>query len=422
MKDFSLLIKPTSADCNIRCNYCFYLKKHKLYPDLKMHRMSNFVLDKMISSFMALPMQQHTFGWQGGEPTLMGVDFFRRVTSLQEQYGKRGTKVSNGLQTNGTLIDDALAKHLAKYNFLVGVSLDGPPSLHNTYRKDIDGKGTHEDVIKGIRKLDTHNVEYNILTLLNSSNIKNPEVIYRYLCDNEWFFQQYIPCVEFDSTGNPLPWGISGEEYGLFLSKIFDLWYKNDTRKVSIRFFDSILSYLVDGIRNVCQMGDNCCQYLVVEYNGDIYPCDFFVLPELKIGNITKDSWESLLDSEIYKKFGAQKHDWNQECKSCKFLNLCQGDCLKHRIEGGRSASTLSWLCKGKKIFYEHTLSRFKELAAEIKTERLMQMQISQPLPEIMPTEMQQDLTKNQKVGRNDPCPCGSGKKFKKCCGLKNLI
>lgn len=406
MRPFSLLVKPASADCNLRCDYCFYLKKHALYPDQKIHRMSDQVLEQMIRTFMATPQPMHSFGWQGGEPTLMGVDFFRKVTNLQQKLGPPGGQVANGLQTNTTLINDDFASHLGKYKFLVGVSIDGPADIHDRHRVTADGRGSHEMVMRGVEHLRRHQVDYNILTLVNEANVHKPREIYHYLRDELGvLFHQYIECVETDADGNLAPFAINGREWGEFLCGIFDEWKKHDTRRVSVRLFDSIVGKMVDGTANRCSMARDCRQYLVVEHNGDIYPCDFFVDPEWKLGNIMANTWEEMLESPKYQAFGQRKANWNRECARCEFLEYCAGCCPKNRPNKGRDPTQLSHLCEGWKIFYRHALPTLRQLAAEVRRER---QQARQPAPGRMPP---------RKAGRNDPCPCGSGRKYKKCCG-----
>jgi len=407
MKPFSLLIKPTSADCNLNCSYCFYLDKKSLYPEQKTHRMSDEVLEKMISGYMQTKQPQYSFGWQGGEPTLMGLDFFRKVTDLQKEYGQKGALVANGLQTNATLIDNDMAEHFAKYKFLLGVSLDGPPETHDFYRKNLAGSGSHADVMKAGEILKKHKVEFNTLTLVSKSNVAKPVEVYSYLAGNGFLYHQYIPCVEFDADGTPMPWTITGEEWGNFMCSIFDRWIAGDTRKVSVRLFDSILTYLVEGQRNVCNIGKNCCQYFVVEHNGDVYPCDFFVRSELRLGNLKDFTWEQLQDSGAYRNFGSLKSKWNSVCEKCEFIEICSADCLKNRLpQSQNNPRTLSWLCAGWKIFYKHSLHRLKKLAEKIKQERFIENQRTQGNSPVV-----------LKVERNDPCRCGSGRKYKKCCG-----
>ena len=326
MKPFSLLIKPASADCNLRCDYCFYIDHLNFVEDHP--RMSEDILESMIASYMKTDQKgNYAFGWQGGEPTLMGLKFFKKAVEFQTKYAPSGAVVSNGLQTNGTLITDEMAKFFAEYKFLLGVSLDGPAELHDYYRKNIGLKPTHSLVLKGIERLNKYNVEFNILTLVNNLTVKKGAEIYQYLRDNGFNYHQYIPCVEFDQSGGLKSFSITGEEWGAFLCDLFDEWIKYDANKVSIRLFDSVLNYLVSGTYSVCYMGDDCCQYFVVEYDGNVYPCDFFVREDLLLGNVKTHNWIDLLNSPKYLKFGAQKAKWNEICINCPFINLCHGDC-----------------------------------------------------------------------------------------------
>lgn len=405
MRPFSLLVKPASADCNLRCEYCFYLDRCALYPDSKVHRMSGDALEAMVASYMRTDQPQYAFGWQGGEPTLMGVDFFRRVVDLQQRYGRDGASVANGLQTNGVLLDDEFAAHLARYNFLVGVSLDGPEELHNRFRRNTAGRGSHADVLRGIECLERHRVEYNALVLVSQANVRHGAEVYRYLRDRGILFHQYIPCVEFDEQGIRMPFAISGDEWGEFMCGIFDEWVKQDVRRVSVRLFDSLIGRMAEGVPNVCHMSSNCRQYLVVEHNGDVYPCDFFVEENLRLGNVRTHSWEALQSSPLYSSFGARKTEWNPACGTCEFLQYCLGDCMKHRNEGSR---TPSWLCSGWKRFFAHSLPVFEDLAVSVLREREQATRASAPV---------QPAKAIPRVGRNDPCPCGSGKKYKRCHG-----
>ncbi|MHB9138057.1 MAG: anaerobic sulfatase maturase [Victivallaceae bacterium] len=407
MRPFSLLIKPASFDCNLRCRYCFYLEKEKLFGAAR-HRMPDAVLEQMISSFMRLDMPCHSFGWQGGEPTLMGLDFFRQAVKLMKQYGRIGKRVSNGLQTNGTMLDDEWCKFLQQYNFLVGISIDGPPEIHDFNRFTIGGSGSHEQVMRGVAALNRNHVEYNVLTLVNSHSVSKPLEIYRYFRDDlKIMFHQYIECVEFDENGSLMPFAVTPEAWGEFLCTIFDEWYAHDTRQVSIRLFDSILAKMVDGVANVCSLGDNCCQYFVVEYDGSVYPCDFFVQPEWKLGNVGEDNWAFLQNLPLYLEFGKRKRQVAGQCSLCRFFPLCAGCCQKNRPGRGNVPGEVSALCRGWKMFYEHTLDRFKELARAIIRER-------NPHQHILPSF---NFDHPGSAGKNAPCPCGSGVKYKKCCG-----
>lgn len=315
--------------------------------------------------------------------------------------------VSNGLQTNGTLIDDGLARHLGDYEFLVGVSLDGPAEVHDFYRRDAGGQGTHAAALQGVERLKARKVKHNSLTLVTNANVARATEVYNYLADDlEIYHQQYIPCVEFDEREEPLPWAISAGQWGDFLCELFDLW--NDD-EIEVRPFDSIFEKVIGEQPSLCHLGTDCRHYFVVEYNGDVYPCDFFVTPERRLGNILEDSWEELLQSEAYREFGGCKAQWNERCAACEYLEYCAGDCLKHRFQGGQDPRALSWLCEGWRQFYAHGLPAMQELA---------------DLAVLPPAEYRPSLPDYSfvvapppPVGRNDPCPCGSGKKYKRCCG-----
>jgi uncharacterized protein len=368
--------------------------------------MGDEVLERLVAGYMATNQPQYAFGWQGGEPTLMGVDFFRRVTSLQQKYGRNGVHVANGLQTNGTLLDDDLARHLARFHFLLGVSLDGPESVHDRFRRSFGGAGSHAQVLRGIGVLRRHGVEFNILTLVSRANVDRPSEIYRYLCDQGFLFHQYIECVEFDPQGGLLPFAISGAQWGDFLCGIFDEWVKTDTRRVSVRLFDTVIQKMVEGTAGTCQAEADCRQYFVVEFNGDVYPCDFFVERDLCLGNVTTGSWQEFGDSPVYREFGRRKSTWNEACTACEYLRFCAGDCPKNRFRTGVDPRQLSELCRGWKQFYRHSLDTFRQLADGVIRERLRAEKAQKPRP-VRPAGA---------AGRNDPCPCGSGRKAKKCC------
>lgn len=368
---FSLLIKPSSADCNLECEYCFYLEKSALYPETRRHQMSEVVLESLVSGYMATPQQAYTFGWQGGEPTLMGRTFFKRVTELQEHYGRRGTVVSNGLQTNGTMITPELAAHLSRYHFLVGLSIDGPEEVHDLNRRRPSGRGSYADTLRAMELFRSHRVEFNVLTVVSSANVDRPAALYDHFESLGLDFQQYIPCVEFDAKGDPLPYTITGRQWGEFLIGLFDRWIANDSERVSIRNFDSVLMMLVDNQPATCTLARNCNQYFVVEWNGDVYPCDFFVDKEKLLGNVTESSWGELAASPVYREFGRRKSQWSSECARCPYLRLCAGDCPKMRYRFEEDPTSLSWLCEGWKLFYDHALPELKKLSKRIRQRRL---------------------------------------------------
>ncbi len=369
-RQFSILVKPASADCNLRCSYCFYREKSALYPASPTHRMSPRVLDRLIRSYMATEQHIYSLGWQGGEPTLMGLEFFQEAIRLQQKHGRAGSIAANALQTNGLLIDDAWARFLARYRFLLGVSLDGPPELHDAIRRTGGGQGTHAQVLRAIQALHRSGVQFNILTAVQSAHRGRGGEVYRYLVDSGLFFHQYIPIVEFDASGNPQPYTIRPEDWGEFLCEVFDQWVQADTRRVSIRQFDAILSRLVDGEAPLCTMSDDCRQYFMVEHNGDVYPCDFYAEPALWLGNILDSEWADMHDSPVRQEFGSAKSRLGPECTSCPFLDLCAGDCPRNRYRGSRDPRRPSWLCAGWRMFYQHSLTRFQRLARQVQRQR----------------------------------------------------
>lgn len=394
-KPFSLLVKPAGADCNLACAYCFYLKKAALYPETRAHQMSDHVLEALVRTYLATEQPVYSFGWQGGEPTMMGRAFFERVTELQQRYGRPGSQVGNGLQTNATLIDDAFAEHLAAYRFLVGVSLDGPAELHDRYRRYPGGGGTYADVLTGLDRLRGHGVEVNVLVLVSKANVNHATEVYRYLTNLGIRYLQFIPCVELDHNGLPRSYSITGEEWGDFLSEVFELWVAKDTHRVSIRDFDAVMSFLLDGSYTSCTLGGRCDHYFVVEHTGDVYPCDFFVEPELKLGNVLTHSWRQLARSPVRNAFAGRKAAWPPQCDTCAYLAICSGDCPKHRLgHDGRSL-----LCAGWKRFYGRALGELRSLAQQVAAQRGLNGPLWEPSgwdPE-------------------KPCFCGSGKKAKNC-------
>ena len=362
---FQVLVKPSGADCNLRCQYCFYSEKADLYPN-QQRRMTPQVLELLVKQVMDIDANAKSFCWQGGEPALMGLDFYRNAIQLQHRCKTGNQQVNNVLQTNGTLLDKDWADFLKANNVLVGISIDGPAKIHDEYRKRADGKGSHQQVIKGLKCLQRRKVECNALTLVNNVNCKQPEHIYDYIKGLGFKFHQYIECIEYeDDKITPKPFSLKPGQWGEFLCRIFDAWYPKDVTKVSIRLFDSIISRLATGSATFCPMQHNCQQYLVVEHNGDVYPCDFHVLPQYRLGNITETHLNDMLENPIYVDFGKKKSAVLADCALCRYEPLCQGDCPKHREFGPRPGRSL--LCEDWKIFYNHTIERFDALATRFR-------------------------------------------------------
>ena len=397
-----LLLKPSSHYCNLDCTYCFYKRVSEVYPKGKV--MTVDTARTIIEKTLDTGAQHVSFTWQGGEPTLMGLDFYREVTSIQDKYRKPGQVIENTLQTNGVLLDAEWADFLKKRKFLVGLSLDGPADIHDTYRTNPKGEGTHSRVVRAASLLRERGVLFNILVLLSRANIGEPERLYRYLREQEFTHLQFIPCVEHNpDTGELMPFSVSGEELGRFHTALFDLWMEDGFTTVSIRIFEDIFIYLIDGMKVSCGWLDRCGAYLLVEHNGDVYPCDFFVYPQWKLGNLVEDSIGDVYGNPKRLAFGQMKARLPETCATCEHLAFCRGDCTKFRANGRGGYTDVSLLCEARKMLLEHIAPRTDEVRR-----RVMEIRNSLTGPE---------ASKVSPVGRNDPCPCGSGQKYKRCCG-----
>ncbi len=366
----SLLVKPAGPDCNMACTYCFYLEKEKLFPESKVHRMSEDVLEEMVKQVMSQPVQEVSFGWQGGEPTLMGLQFFEKAVELEQKYGK-GQSVGNGLQTNGILIDKNWARFLGKYKFLVGLSLDGPEHIHDRYRLLRSGSGSWSKVVDCAKLMLDEGVAVNVLTVVNDYSVLFPEEIYDFHKGLGLNYMQFIPCVESDPNdrSRAAPFSVESEKYGEFLVKIFDPWLADfgpDGPTTSIRFFDSVFYAYVSLEPPECTLLKECGVYVVVEHNGDVYSCDFFVEPEWRLGNIMSGKLVHMLNSAQQRKFGRLKAMFPEACQECSWLRYCHGGCTKDRIRDPRDKK-LNHFCRSFKMFFEHADSSLQKLATDWK-------------------------------------------------------
>lgn len=428
----SVLVKPAGADCNLRCTYCFYLEKAHLYPDARQHRMSAEVQEAMIKQVTGAGMDAINFGWQGGEPTLMGLDFYKQAIEFQRRHGQPGQSVGNSLQTNGTLLNEEWAEFLGEYNWLIGLSLDGPEFIHDHYRKSIGGEPTWKRVTSVARMLQANKVETNALCLVNNLSAQHPEEIYDYLKSIGLRWMQFIPCVETlpNDPTTMAPYAVSPEGMGEFLCRIFDKWWKdfeNGQPTTYVRSFESVFHTYVGFPPPECTLLDECGCYVVVEHNGDVYSCDFFVEPECRLGNVLEGDLLEMLNSPRQKAFGMRKATLPEECQACPWLTHCRGGCLKERckapVEGG-----LNYLCQAYKMFFEHTDAKYKLIAKKWMERNgrsmpgggsggeMEQAPSHAPRRSAAPPAAQARGGAG-KPGRNAPCPCGSGRKYKHCCG-----
>ena len=372
MQPFTLLIKPSGSDCNIDCQYCFY--KHRA-PEVGQgrQRMSDEVLERLVKDYMQLNFPMAGFAWQGGEPTLMGLDFYKKTVELQKKYGSPGQEVGNSLQTNAILLNDEWCRFLHENKFLVGVSIDGPKEFHDYYRLDHSGSGTFDlmflaFVMRAIDKCKEHKVEFNTLTLLNAKNIEHPDEVFDFLVALGTKYIQFIPCVELDAGTNKITdFSITPLQYGKFLCGLFDRWYKHGPQKLSIRDFDSFLSYFVTGRHSICTFDKQCSQYIVIEHDGNAFCCDFFVEPRWQLGNIFDTPIEKLAASSIKRTFARAKKNICNKCLVCRHLAVCRGGCMKDRAPFDKdNFGKESYFCEGYKLFFDYALPKFTQIAADI--------------------------------------------------------
>lgn len=418
---FHVMTKPRGPICNLNCAYCYYLPKEKMYPG------SNFLMtDDVLESFTrqyieAQQVPEVTFGWQGGEPLLMGREFFERALAFQEKYRKPGVRIINTLQTNGTLVDEAWGAFFKEHNFLIGLSLDGPQAMHDTYRRDKGNAPTWKRVMHAHDIFRQYGVEYNILCTVHQANADHPVEVYRFFRDVvKTEFVQFIPIVRRDNdTGHQegttlTEQSVTARQYGDFLIGVFDEWVRHDIGRVFVQIFDVALAAWMGQRPGLCVFEPTCGLGLALEHNGDLYACDHFVEPNYKRGNIMETPLIDMVASDAQWKFGQDKRDTlPQQCRECPVRFVCNGGCPKNRILTTSDGEPgLNYLCEGYKAFFTHI-------------DRPMQMMVEELRHRRAPANVMQKLAEEDaalearfaKARRNDPCPCGSGKKFKYCHG-----
>ena len=432
---FHVMLKPAGPSCNLNCTYCYYLEKKKLYPGKKDFKMTEELLENFIQQFIeAHEIPVVTFTWQGGEPTLMGLDFYRKVIELQKKY-KGGKSIENAFQTNGTRLDDDWCKFFTENNILVGISIDGAEHNHDHYRITNSGGTTFKRAMKGIELLQKHKVEFNTLSVVNDYNVKFASETYRFLKKIGSGFIQFLPVVErsanapADKSLTLVPqsskekstltkWSVGAGDFGKFLITIFDEWVRNDVARYYIQIFDSTLANYVGENPGLCVFSETCGDALIMEHNGDLFSCDHFVYPEYFLGNITETPLVDLVKSQRQFDFGIDKRNrLPRYCLHCNVRYACHGECPKHRfLMTPDGEPGLNYLCEGYKSFFQYVEPYMEFMAKELKNKRppanVMQWvrnKNSQVIKPVMPE-------------RNTPCPCGSGKKYKNCCAVKSLL
>ncbi len=395
---YHVIVKPSGSNCNLGCSYCFYLHKEELLGQPKNPCMSDTLLEEHIRQYIeAQTSHEVVFSWQGGEPTLMGLDFFRRVVELQQRYKKPEQAIENDLQTNGILLNDDWCIFLKAHNFLVGLSVDGPPELHDVYRRSKGDQPTCGQVMRAADLLHRHNIIFNALCVVNRLNARRPLDVYRFLRDRlRPQVIQFIPGLEPadfrtvapghwpvdelpllgsprarpDSTGSVVTdWSVDPDDWGYFLIKIWDIWFKRDYGKVFVDQFENIISQMFGYGAQKCVSGQICGKGLAIEHNGDLFSCDHFVYPEYRLGNIFETHQGDMVFSEKQKKFAFAKHlTLPHYCRSCTYLQLCWGECPKNRfIRSPEGEAGLNYLCSGLKMFYKKATSDRDELARRLQ-------------------------------------------------------
>jgi uncharacterized protein len=429
---FHLLAKPSGSTCNIDCTYCFFLSKEALYPNSR-SRMSDETLDSYIRQLLeSHETPEVTVAWQGGEPTLMRIDFFRRALEAIERHRRPGQVVTQTFQTNGLLIDDAWAAFLAENDILVGLSVDGPKDIHDTYRKDRRGQGTFDLVMRGLDRLKAHGVRFNILCTVNAANQHRGREVYRFFRDTlgaDWM--QFIPIIE-RATAETLPiankgWSetpgesrllytqtgdlvtersVEPRAYGTFLIDIYEDWLRNDVGRVFVQMFDVTLEAYFNRHR-LCIHAPTCGYGPALEHNGDVYTCDHFVEPAYKLGNLHDTPLADLVASPQMRRFGLDKRDrLTGQCRSCPVRQLCNGGCPKDRFMQSKSGETgHNYLCEGLELFYMHTRPTMMAMAHLIRN--------GHAPAEIMALVRAEDARR----GASSPCTCGSGRMLGACHG-----
>ncbi|MBS3771822.1 MAG: anaerobic sulfatase-maturation protein [Bacteroidales bacterium] len=386
---FNIMVKPIGPICNLNCTYCYYLEKKNLYESVQNFKMSHKVLETFIKEYIqGQKAPVINFVWQGGEPTLMGIDFYKKAVELQQKY-KGNKTIENSFQTNATKIDEDWARFLAESEFLVGVSIDGPKWIHDKYRRYKNGQGSFDDVMKAIELLKKHRAEFNTLSVVNDYNSHYPRDVYRFLKGIESKFMQFIPIVEqyaapdedtpvelispdFQGKSEVTEWSVNPKQYGKFLTTIFDEWVTRDVGKYFVQIFDTTLANWVNQNPGLCVFDRTCGEAAVLEFNGDLYSCDHFVYHENYLGNIMETPMVELMKSEKQMNFGLRKeYNLPEKCNKCKFKKMCRGGCPKNRVtETGVPEKRLNYLCEGYQHFFSHVVPYMNYMANELRNKR----------------------------------------------------
>ncbi len=414
--DFQVFVKPVGPRCNLSCRYCYYRVHPQLYPQGSLAGMTEALLEAYIAQHLEASAEETVrFSWHGGEPALAGLAFFRRAVSLQKKYRRTHQQVANGLQTNGILLDEEWCLFLAREGFRVGLSMDGPQEVHDLFRCSAVGGGSHAAAVAAYHRLRRHRVPTDILCVVHSRNVTFPLEVYRFFRRLEAAYISFLPLVEPDpgSQGGVSPRTVPAEAWGRFLCTVFDEWKQQDIGRIKVQIFEEATRTAFGQEHSLCLFRPECGSIPTVEHNGDFYCCDHFMDPGHRIGNILQAPLAELLQAPRQKAFGqAKRNSLPRCCLGCEVRTMCHGECPKNRFLPAPDGGEIGWnyLCPGYRRFFNHCRPFVAEVAAVWRRQTALQAaaragvaDVSSPPPGTAP-------------GRNDPCPCGSGRKYKKCC------
>jgi uncharacterized protein len=412
-REFQVFAKPGGALCNLDCRYCYYLKRQHLYPEGESFRMPDALLEEYIVQHIeASPGPIVNFSWHGGEPTALGLDYFRRIVALQRQHQPPGLGITNGMQTNGILLDEEWCRFLAAEHFAVGLSLDGPQQMHDRYRVTRGRHPSHRQTMRGYKWLRRYRIPCDFLCVVNDYNVRYPAQVYRFFKEIGGRHLGFLPAVEQDrdGEGGVTPYTVPAERFGAFLCTIFDEWVRCDVGRIAVQIFEEAIRPARGLQHALCIFRETCGDIPVVEHNGDFFCCDHFVDMTHRLGNIHDTPLGELLESPAQKAFGRAKRDrLPRYCRTCEVRVMCNGGCPKDRfIRTPDGEEGLNYLCAGFKRFFTHSLPYVVKLAFREQGDQTVERQA--PVVKSAAGDAFSD------AGRNDPCPCGSGQKHKKCC------
>ncbi len=366
MPPLSLLIKPASGNCNLRCKYCFYhdISEHRQTENYGMMKIET--LELLVQKAFQHAEHACSFVFQGGEPTLVGLDFFKKLIELEKKYNIKNIQVHNALQTNGMVIDEEWAQFLAQNNFLVGLSLDGPKDIHDAARIDGKNKGTFKQVMHTVQLFEQYKVEYNILFVVNAYVARHVNKVYQFFKKHHFKYLQFIPCLDpLNEKPGGYEYSLTPERYARFLKNLFDMWYDDVVKgnMISIRTFDNYVGMFMGYRPEACGMTGECVCQFVVEADGGIYPCDFYVVDEWYLGNIAETELSEIGACDTAKKFIEVSRHVDPKCKECKWFKICRGGCRRMREPFENGKPVLNYYCPSFMAFFDHAAQRMQQLA-----------------------------------------------------------